>query len=862
MKPEPSNPDETPFPRLGEVVYFIVHAFGLFGNGDDLRKRLKGFADESDFNLATANQLIDDALLKPLKKVDAQFAGNVQEWLTQLLDDYKTIVLTVPTETADRDVVLTILAGSFFTPSITVFLKNFQKQCPDSPNLKQWFKSTDTIAVKEVLSWWMQTYDVSENTLVDFLNPYDPENSCYEDYKESISRNLRRWKSGDTLPDESSLLNFKQIKRKGKPQNGLSNLVIWLLLARAWQYTCQSVVTRFGETELASFISSVNRAYQTAFPDEFKVSPEGIQLILLHEIKQLNGWDDLHQSFFDECYLPFQKISLQREKTAGEEKQAQITLNGCEQHPLFPHYRHFSEHGWGRYYAMCCDYEQALVHYQKAFEHGAYRAGKNLRAILQELLTLAAFLGKKKVINLHYRWACAMGLFSENRNGKPENWEIKQFKMAFFRQFPLQGLYQCVEPQKKTEMEKEREKAFSLAFSSGESEKKWANTPPDLRHPDRMVRDFWTQPFPQLMVFIDLGQNDKVKQLLKQGADPNIRLSDNGTTLLIALQSNNTEAAELLLQHPKLQKETLNARTQRNKYTALQWAIDKGYVDIIRLLIEKGADIEQRCYISELSPLYYTVVRYNHTKNDKAIGFSAVPKENRWPEHLRRRAEYVEVLHRGDVFEQDFPDYDAIAMQMWQDDPQLFQAITEVAEQSLQFNEELSTFLQIIDVLLEAGADVNKQHVYGFTPFSYSAEVGDLDIFRRLYEAGGNLTECLDNGDSILSIALGYSNFNIAAYILDHGDKEQLRQIINAQNDSKGFTALYHFLIRFWESKRHKLYSEETMNSWKPDIWDKLLALEPDLTLKDKNGLTAEEWADKFCMPLFALELHKRRKGV
>jgi ankyrin repeat protein len=856
MKPKPFNPDETPYPRLGEVVHFIVHAF--VGNGDDLRKRLKRFATESDFNLAAANQLIDDVLLKPLKKVDAKFAGNMQEWLTQLLDDYKTLVLTVPTETAERDVVLKTLAGVFLMPSITVFLKNFQKQCPDSPKLEQWFKSTDTIAVKEVLSWWMQTYEVSENTLVDFLNPYDPKNGRYEDYKETLSRNLRRWKSGETLPDESSLLNFKQIKRTGKPQKGLTNLVIWLLLARAWQYTCQNVVKRFGEEELTPFISVVNNTYQKAL-GEFKAenkfkAEELVRFALLDAINLLNGMDELHKSFFEDCFMPFQKISLQREKTAGDEKQAQTTLKGFEQHPFFPHYRHFSEQGWGRYYAMCCEYEQALEHYQKAFEHGAYRAGEHLLSILQELLTLAAFLGKKEIINRHYRWACAMGLFSENRNGKPEDWEIKQFKMAFVKRFPSQGLYQCADQQKKTEMEQKRKKVFSLAFSSSESEKKWANTPPDLRNPNRRVKDFSIKPFPQLMVFINLGQNDKVKLLLEKGADPNSRLSDNATALIIALQSNNTEAAELLLQHPALKTETINAKTQRKKFTALQWAIDKGYVDIIRLLIEKGADIEQSCYISELSPLYYTLAQFNHTKNTKTIGFSRVPKENKLPDNDRRISEYLEVLGSGAVLEQDFSDFQAMQT------PE-FKAIAEMVIP--RFNLELSTFLQIIDVLLEAGADVNKRHSYSnFTPFLFSAEVGDLEIFRRLYEAGGNLTDCLDNGGSILSIALAYSNFNIAAYILEHGDKEQLRQIINAQNDSKGFTALYHFIIQFKELKRRRLYSEETMSAWRELVWDKLLALEPDLTLKDNNGLTAEELADRYGMPSFALELHKRRKGV
>ncbi|MEK8021282.1 MAG: hypothetical protein VSS75_030785 [Candidatus Parabeggiatoa sp.] len=51
--------NETPYPRLGEVVHFVSHAFGLFGEADLLSLCLKRFAQDSDFNLATANRLID-----------------------------------------------------------------------------------------------------------------------------------------------------------------------------------------------------------------------------------------------------------------------------------------------------------------------------------------------------------------------------------------------------------------------------------------------------------------------------------------------------------------------------------------------------------------------------------------------------------------------------------------------------------------------------------------------------------------------------------------------------------------------------------------------------------------------------------
>jgi ankyrin repeat protein len=814
--------NETPYPRLGELVHFIIHAFGLFDGDDALRKRLKRFANETDFNLIEANKLINDALLKRLRKIDSSFAADMEAWFTKLLDDYKTIILTVPASIASRRDVMTVLSYELFIPSTTVFLKKFQKPRPDSPNINRWFESNNIIAVKEVLSWWMQTYDVSEKALIDSLS------ELYEDPEVS----LQRWKTGKTLPVLSTLHNFKQLKLEGK-----DDLVIWLLLARVWQYLLKLFAD--DEENVVSFLDVMRTSYRRF--DEFSLQVETVEAHLIEIVNNYGVGRDLY--VLQNLITPMVDYTLlNTEKAAQDEIKAEKAIKEFEQYEHCSYYfSYFSEYAWGRYYSLKAEYKLALEHYQKAFEHGVYRAGNHLLEILRELLTLAAYLGNKNIIKRHYRWACAMGLFSKENNAL-EQWEIQQLRMAFFNLFPVH--YQCVAPSKKAEIAKKREKVFHHeALSSEKTIKKWQNSPPDLRHPNRWIKGLGPKPVTQLMIFSQWNQNDKVKRLLEQGADINLQSSDGGTALLIAIQNNNTEVAELFLQHTYLSKETINARTKRKKLTALQLAIDKGYVDIIRRLIDKGADIEQTCYITESSMLYYTLANFNHVKNYQAIGLSSVPKENTPADLARRLSEYIDVFSSGHVFEQDFPNAHAVAMQM--------------PEYQL-FNMDFSTYLQIIDILLEAGSDVNKRDIHGFTPFLYSAEVGELDIFRRFYEAGGNLTDCLDNGANIISIALSYSKFDIAAYILEHGDKEQLRQIINTQNKTKGFTALHHFLISFKEFKKHRLYSEEKMNDWQQQVWEKLLDLEPDLTLKDKMRLTAEMFADNYGMPSFALELHSR----
>jgi len=417
--------NETPYPRLGEVVHFVTHAFGLFGSENQLSQRLNRFAQDSDFNLATANRLIEEALLIPLRRVDPAAAIQVKNWLTQLLEDYKTLVLTVPADVADRRTLLRILPYELFIPRTMLFLN----QLPVSPDVSRWFEPIDTTAIKEVLSWFRHRHDMSEQEWVDLIGHH------YE-IDETESRDLLTcWQKDHTLLDIHSLLDFKMA---GKPE--IRHLVLWLILAKAWEYTLQSVGKRFGYEATWSFIEIVQAVYQEQLTG-FRPEHTAVQATLLSEINELYQMSDLRDSFKKHCLRPLSQISLTQEKVAGDKERAHTTLKRIEQHALFPHFRYRVEQGWGRYYALCASYEAAFKHYQKAVEHGLYRAGPVLREILRELLVLAVFLDEPAIIKRYYRWSCVMGLFS-GEGDAPEDWEIKALRKAFLNEFPLAGLYQ------------------------------------------------------------------------------------------------------------------------------------------------------------------------------------------------------------------------------------------------------------------------------------------------------------------------------------------------------------------------------------------------------------------------------------
>jgi len=279
------------------------------------------------------------------------------------------------------------------------------------------------------LSWWKENHGVSKQELLDLIGHH-------YDIDEAESRDLLTcWQEDDTLLDIHSLLDFKVA---GKPE--IRHLVLWLILAKAWEYTIQSVGKRFGYEATWSFTEIVQAVYQEQLTG-FRPEQAAVQETLLSEINELDPISDLRDSFKKHCLRPLSQISLTQEKVAGDKKRAHTTLMRIEQHALIEHFRYRVEQGWGRYYALCASYEAAFKHYQKAVEHGVYRAGPVLREILRELLVLAVFLEEPGIINRYYQWACVMGLFS-GEDIAPENGEIKALQKAFAKVFPLTGLYQ------------------------------------------------------------------------------------------------------------------------------------------------------------------------------------------------------------------------------------------------------------------------------------------------------------------------------------------------------------------------------------------------------------------------------------
>ncbi|MDM8517108.1 ankyrin repeat domain-containing protein [Desulfobacterales bacterium HSG16] len=273
------------------------------------------------------------------------------------------------------------------------------------------------------------------------------------------------------------------------------------------------------------------------------------------------------------------------------------------------------------------------------------------------------------------------------------------------------------------------------------------NRKPDLRNPDRMIKNIFPRPRTQLMLFSIVGQVDKVKKLLKKGADPNKKANDNSTALICATGNpQGQECAKLLLAHDKI-AESINAMTHRQKKTALSNAIELGNVELVQLLVDKGADLNLKATLNEYTPLYQAVHQlclpeyYDNLKDDPTwhnknfdpvkagISFDSIPS----------------FLRGSMVFDADYANGEFQSRHRMKENSDLHSALCQ-AMGSTEIDKR-GNIIKVIDILLDAKPDLEVRHINKFTVLMLACELGESEIFKKLILLGADVN-VKDKGDS------------------------------------------------------------------------------------------------------------------
>ena len=221
----------------------------------------------------------------------------------------------------------------------------------------------------------------------------------------------------------------------------------------------------------------------------------------------------------------------------------------------------------GRYLAQMGWYDDAIDAFETAANWFQFRSATQMKSCLHYILNLASKLGKRRVLAKWQGWCDGLGLDLDSPDAD----------LSVSRDFP--ELF----PEAQSADNADPLSNYLLIMPE------WEERKPDLRNPNRVIKGYGPTPTPQLSLFANLGQVEKVRQLLPVGADPDALDRNNGSALLNALQGHDDACVRALL--PVSSTDTINVKT-KGGISPLLKAISLGSSDYVQRLLEKGADVE------------------------------------------------------------------------------------------------------------------------------------------------------------------------------------------------------------------------------------------------------------------------------
>lgn len=334
-----------------------------------------------------------------------------------------------------------------------------------------------------------------------------------------------------------------------------------------------------------------------------------------------------------------------------------------------------------------------------------------------------------------------------------------------------------------------------------------------------------------LLILAERGCHDMVLQSLLARDDVDVNIQDNenlDTALVIATQNGHKRAVEALVGH---ENTNLNSRgSSANAMTPLLLATSKGQVDLVKLFLDKGANIEAKD-IYGCTPLWISASNGHQgivslllekgadIKSEDHLGYNPI-----WISASNGHQQIVKMLlEKGaQLGIGDYGSMPPVPAHNWQEvvGKLLRQAaslgIREVAHnRSLLFSATLYKLSDIANLLIEMGADVDIKDAKGRSALSIAAENDRSSIIAVLLNWGASIELRDNNRRTPLSLAAMNCNLSALISLLDGGaDKES--------KDCHGRTPL----------------SLAVMNPHSYPTVEALLNKQADMESKDNDGLT------------------------
>lgn len=378
-------------------------------------------------------------------------------------------------------------------------------------------------------------------------------------------------------------------------------------------------------------------------------------------------------------------------------------------------------------------YEEALIYLELALNEVEYRGGTFLEEIINKGLIVSSILEIKKSFKRFLKKAIFYNIVSSNYKNCGD-WLFEHYK----KNLDLSTNIFTVDTSNEIEL--------------------------NIKKPNLKI-EYWGRVRSQLEIFSSFPSygnkvkeelyQDNIKRLLKKGANINFINSTGETPLIRALCARNYERALILLEDKNISK-SINQHSLRKNNTALSVLLENINFNktevikkVLRKLIENNIDINEKVVVENISPIYLVLALY--FKENNLSNFPSILENKSDIEKIRK---HINFLDKSILTDEEIRCF--------------YNKVLSKSSSFLKYyndkNKKMKNFLlEILEILLENGADINLVHeeLQGYTPFLFSIEIGDLDVFELFCKYNPNINQKNISFMGPLEIALVYNHFEL-----------------------------------------------------------------------------------------------------
>lgn len=707
-----------PFMTPIEIIRIIAVAIDTKASN----KKLDAFAFKYDHPYTLPSSLFNEVITTPLANyINPKLASSFAKSFSVLMQRYISLVNSISMDGIHREDTEHVLTR-WILDNVAIEFNLFMGKI-DGPNLLARNSSDDT-ALQKAFDWLSQNIEWW--------------NSFYQYLPKDKRHRMKLWKNNNEIPELSTIINMPNFLDKTPvDDNKWQDIKAIILFAR--------------------FLDALKMHQSDLYPEKLvntsMLSLTDVKDILLDKKDQNIHWlKGLGELGLKIDYALFKKKPFKQLSNAERKQYSKEAIEKLETATI--EYNKFNMQYWlswyrARWSAFDGDLKLANKFFKNAFDQSLFFAGPSMENIIKEALSVAASLSPqpdkafiKRLKNSAIMFGIDLPLYKE-KSIEPENnrfdsvveeWEVEMYCSSFSEHFPPQFKFND-----DTEFRQKRRGPLLGAFD--------ALFEPNYRSPNKKVEvgDTWQKKMPQVVYFSWMNQVDVVSKLIDKQVNVNALSDSNESALLFSilqldvldLTSSMDNRLFNSLSSVRHHPDIINTKTSKKKLLPLVCAVDTGRPDVVKKIIEMGANLNLRGNTDNTSALFLAVCRIAMLKRPDAVKelMQSHPITPELLDTIRRHSNglmgvSLDQVESAYVKEQQNPL-----------SARLKNSLISLMIERVNKYMTLENMREIALILINAGADANANHktsIDGFTPLMLAAELDEVDLFIKMLNSKGN----------------------------------------------------------------------------------------------------------------------------